>query len=83
MSFVIQRTATGDPVSYWGRMEAWVARPKLLRFSQLTTPFIPAAAMRYERWEVASDVAEALRMKSTEHGEVIAVITDPEQVHAE
>jgi hypothetical protein len=45
-------------------------------------PIVPRSACRYERFEVAFDVAESLRMKNLEHGVVIAIVPDPEAVPA-
>jgi hypothetical protein len=75
--YVIQRTAPGERVAYWGRLEDWIAAPERRSYAQVLAPVIPAAVARFERWTVAFEVAEALRMKSLLHGEVIAVIAEP------
>jgi hypothetical protein len=75
--YLIQRRAPSEPPSYWGRAETWVIAPPHLRFSQIGQPAVPASACRFDRFDVAHEVAEALRLTSLEHGVVIAVIPDP------
>jgi hypothetical protein len=84
--FLIQRRAPGEKNQYWGRAvserEGWIVEPPRLRFAQVGQSVVPRSACRYERFEVALDVAEALRMKNREHGVVIAIVPDPETAAA-
>lgn len=83
MAWLIQRTAPGDPVAFWGKNDRWIHRPRIKTTGEILKPRIPDLAARYEDYDAAFDIAEYLRANQPlAHGEVIAVIPNPEPVPA-
>lgn len=78
-SWVIQRTAPGEPVTYWGARDRWIHR----RTIKHLVDRVPECANRYTSYDVAFDIAEWLRThQPLAHGEVIAVVSEPERMPA-
>lgn len=78
MAWLIQRTAPGEPIAYWGRAERWVLRRSATKPGEVLKPRIPECAARYYEYDVAFDVAQHLRStQPLAYGEVISVQSEP------
>jgi hypothetical protein len=79
VAWVIQRTAPQEPTTFWGVLDRWVARPPATKTAQVGKFRVPTTAVRFQDWDAAYQVADWLRSNQPlAHGEVIAVISEPE-----